>query len=484
MDDIGLLVIGPKFIQDIDILLANVSKTITSKLYVRVAAELDLFEVLSQVYMEGSRVCDTLDIRVIIDDSRERTFKAVISEDKTIECNRTVEKSYDSVVLGGTFDRLHNGHKLLLSRAVMAASKRIICGITCGDMIKRENIFREGKKRCYQSSISEKVLWELMESFEERAKNVQKFVEDISCTVRCEVHPIMDPYGPSIVDPDLRAIVVSSETEKGGHAVNDRRKEKNLPVLDLIKINLIDGKDELIGEYKLSSSTRRRALLGTFLKPFKFEKFPQPFVIGLTGGIASGKTDAANFLSENGCEVVNCDKLVHELYERETMIATNIAVRFGGSVVQDGLVDRKKLGTIVSSDKEKLRMLNDILWPSLKNKVKGIIAQSKAEFVVVDAAILLDAGWDTDGIVHQVWSCIVPPSTAKERIVDRDHITPEEAEKTIYSQMTNLERVKRSDVVICPLWSYEETRRQLLLALSALRSLANQCLRKYNSATA
>uniref|UniRef100_A0AAF5RWL5 Cytidyltransferase-like domain-containing protein n=1 Tax=Wuchereria bancrofti TaxID=6293 RepID=A0AAF5RWL5_WUCBA len=404
MDDIALLVIGPKFMQDIGILLASISKTITNKLYVRVAAELDLFEVLSQVYMEGSRVCDTLDIRIIIDDSRERTFKTIISEDKTIECNRTIEKSYDAVVLGGTFDRLHNGHKLLLSRAVMAASERIICGITCGDMIKK------------------KVLWELMESFEERAKNVQEFVKDISCTVRCEVHPIMDPYGPSIVDPDLQAIVVSSETEKGGHAVNNRRKEKNLPVLDLIKINLIDGKDELIGEYKLSSSTRRRALLGTFLKPFKFEKFPQPFVIGLTGGIASGKTDAANFLSKNGCEVINCDKLVHELYERETVIATNIAVRFGDSVVQDGLVDRKKLGTIVSSDKEKLRMLNDILWPSLKNKVKGIIAQSKAEFVVVDAAILLDAGWDTDGIVHQsaLWiETILHPKRQKEESIHK-----------------------------------------------------------------
>ncbi|EJW71670.1 hypothetical protein WUBG_17424 [Wuchereria bancrofti] len=136
MDDIALLVIGPKFMQDIGILLASISKTITNKLYVRVAAELDLFEVLSQVYMEGSRVCDTLDIRIIIDDSRERTFKTIISEDKTIECNRTIEKSYDAVVLGGTFDRLHNGHKLLLSRAVMAASERIICGITCGDMIK------------------------------------------------------------------------------------------------------------------------------------------------------------------------------------------------------------------------------------------------------------------------------------------------------------------------------------------------------------
>lgn len=70
--------------------------------------------------------------------------------------------------------------------------------------------------------------------------------------------------------------------------------------------------------------------------------------------------------------------------------------------------------------------MNGIVWPSLKKKVREIIAQSRAEFVVVDAAILLDAGWDSDGTVHQVWSCIIPPSIAKERVVERDHITPEE----------------------------------------------------------
>ncbi|CAG9535552.1 unnamed protein product [Cercopithifilaria johnstoni] len=466
MDDVRLLVIEPKFRKDIGTLLANASKTVTNKLYVRVAAELDLLEVLSQVYIEGSRICDTLDIRVIVDDNRERTFKTIINDDKTIQYNRTIDKPYTAVVLGGTFDRLHNGHKMLLSRAVMAASERVVCGITCGDMIKK------------------KVLWELMEPFEKRAKAVQEFVEDISCSVRCEVHPIMDPYGPSIVDPDLKAIIVSNETEKGGHAVNDRRKERNLPILDLIKINLIDGKDELMGEYKLSSSTRRRALLGKFLRPLKFEEFPRPFVIGLTGGIASGKTNAANFLSENGCEVINCDKLAHELYEKGNVIATNIAATFGDHIVRDGVVDRKKLGKIVFADKEKLRMLNDIVWPSLKNEVKEIIAKSKAEFVVVDAAVLLDACWDSDGIVHQVWSCIIPPTIAKERIVERDHITIEEAEERIHSQMNNLERVKRSDVVICSLWGYRETRRQLLAALSTLRSFASQRPRKYNSAIA
>lgn len=79
-----------------------------------------------------------MDIRVIIDDNQEKTFKTIISDDKTIECSRTINKPYSAVVLGGTFDRLHNGHKMLLSRAVMAASERVVCGITCGDMIKSE----------------------------------------------------------------------------------------------------------------------------------------------------------------------------------------------------------------------------------------------------------------------------------------------------------------------------------------------------------
>lgn len=164
-------------------------------------------------------------------------------------------------------------------------------------------------------------------------------------------------------------------------------------------------------------------------------------------------------------KVINCDKLAHELYEKGTVLATDIAATFGDHIVQNGVVDRKKLGAIVFADKvslssiflvlikvsksltlhwesrssdsrkvilylvtfqKKLRMLNDIVWPPLKNKVEEAIAQSKAEFVIVDAAVLLDANWDNNGIVHQVWSCIIPPTVAKERIVERDHITNEE----------------------------------------------------------
>lgn len=93
-------------------------------------------QVLSEVYAEASRVCDALDVRVIIDEEPRREFVTTVGDSEVAEGTRENEKPYRAVVLGGTFDRLHNGHKVLLSRAVLAASERVVCGVTCGDMIK------------------------------------------------------------------------------------------------------------------------------------------------------------------------------------------------------------------------------------------------------------------------------------------------------------------------------------------------------------
>lgn len=71
--------------------------------------------------------------------------------------------------------------------------------------------------------ILEKILWELIEPVESRIKDVSEFIADVS-RVECRAEPITDPYGPSIVDPDLECIVVSEETYKGGLAVNAKRK--------------------------------------------------------------------------------------------------------------------------------------------------------------------------------------------------------------------------------------------------------------------
>lgn len=117
----------------------------------------------------------------------------------------------------------------------------------------------------------------------------------------------MDPFGPSIIDRNLQCIVVSKETYRGGEAVNKRRQERGYPTLDIVEIGILDGVDEILQETKLSSSAARRVLLGTHLQPPKVPNYDyakDKYVIGLTGGICSGKTHISNFLRDKGCTVI------------------------------------------------------------------------------------------------------------------------------------------------------------------------------------
>lgn len=457
MAQTGLLFVGTRCIPRLADALAHASENVTGRLYVQISSNLNIHEVLPKVYLEASRVCHSFDVRVLLNQKdKKKNFDIIFMEDEeTREIVSNNVRPYKSVVLGGTFDRLHNGHKMLLSSAVLAASERIVCGVTYGDMIK---------KKC---------LWELMEPLEIRQNAVKEFIDDIS-SIRCEIYPISDAFGPSIVDPDLEAIIVTEETLKGGHAVNEKRKSRGLSTLDVVKALLVEGEDRILGEHKVSSSTRRRALLGTFLRPLKTrDTFPKPFVIGLTGGIASGKTNVANVLARKSCKVIDCDKLAHELYKKGSELALKIAATFGEFLLKDGVVDRKALAKIVFSNKDKLKMLTDIVWPPLAERVQQLTVNSDSQFVVVDAAILLEAEWDKKGLVHQVWTCIVPPDEAVRRVMERDRISKEEAEKRVSSQMTNSERVERSDVVICSIWDYEETERQINKAFELLQSAAS-----------
>uniref|UniRef100_A0A914ZTG6 Cytidyltransferase-like domain-containing protein n=1 Tax=Parascaris univalens TaxID=6257 RepID=A0A914ZTG6_PARUN len=336
MVDVGLLVVGSRCAKSLSAALASASKQVTGRLYVRICSGVDLREVMPKVYVEASRVCDFLDVRVLIDESSTRVFDRIFADGDDIATQSShAHRPYRSVVLGGTFDRLHNGHKVLLSAAILATSERIVCGVTFGEMTH---------KKC---------LWELMEPLEVRQKAVKDFVEDVSNKVRCEVHSISDAFGPSIVDPDLEAIIVSQETRRGGHAVNEQRKKRGLSTLIIEEVRLLEGEDKVLGENKISSSARRRALLGTIRRPLRINagSFPRPFVIGLTGGIASGKSNAAKVLARNKCEVIDCDKLAHELYKKGSAMAHKIGEVFGANVINDGVVDRKALGRIVFADK-------------------------------------------------------------------------------------------------------------------------------------
>lgn len=291
--------------------------------------------------------------------------------------------------------------------------------------------------------------------------DVREFLNDIDSTLIYEIVPIQDPFGPTATDPDLDLIVVSSETMKGGEKVNEIRRGKNLRELEIYSIPLVEIKEVLKEkEKKVSSSNQRMDILGSqFKEPFPRPHLPQrPYIIGLIGGIASGKSKMTERFQKMGAGVIDCDKLAHSLYEPGEQCYQSMIDTFGPEILeQDGRIDRKKLGGIVFSDKEQLQLLNSIVWPNLLKKsqqrVKELHEIEGKEIVILEAAVLLQAGWEAN--CHEIWSCIIPSEVATQRIVERNNLSVEEAKARIASQMKNSVVVDNSNVVFSSLWSYE-----------------------------
>uniref|UniRef100_A0A7C9A0K7 Cytidyltransferase-like domain-containing protein n=2 Tax=Opuntia streptacantha TaxID=393608 RepID=A0A7C9A0K7_OPUST len=138
---------------------------------------------------------------------------ATDNEDQQEDSILCPPSSYGAVVLGGTFDRLHDGHRLFLKAAAELARDRVIVGVCVGPM------------------LANKQYVELIEPIEKRMQNAEDYIKSIKPELIVQVEPIIDPYGPSIRDTDLEAIIVSKETVPGGLSVNRKRAEKGLPEL-------------------------------------------------------------------------------------------------------------------------------------------------------------------------------------------------------------------------------------------------------------
>ncbi|GLJ14552.1 hypothetical protein SUGI_0235590 [Cryptomeria japonica] len=147
--------------------------------------------------------------------------------------------SYDAVLLGGTFDRLHDGHRRLLKAAAELARGRVFVGVCTGPMLEN------------------KELAHLIEPLEKRMEAAERYIKSVKPELLVQVEPMfhIDPYGPPMMDSDRDAIIVSKETFAGALSVNKRRAERGLSQLKLEVVDLvIEGEN---GE-KLSSTALRQ----------------------------------------------------------------------------------------------------------------------------------------------------------------------------------------------------------------------------------
>jgi dephospho-CoA kinase len=182
-------------------------------------------------------------------------------------------------------------------------------------------------------------------------------------------------------------------------------------------------------------------------------------VIGLTGGIGSGKSTVARLLEDKGAVLLNADLIGHEIYLPGKPAYDDVIEAFGREIVaEDGTIDRKKLGPIVFADPEKLARLNEITHPRIAEAVKERLAELEALGVgvaVIEAAILLEAGWEV--LADEVWVTVVDPETAAKRAAERGGLDAQQVLERIRSQMTNEERVSRANVVISTEGGLEDT---------------------------
>jgi dephospho-CoA kinase len=173
-------------------------------------------------------------------------------------------------------------------------------------------------------------------------------------------------------------------------------------------------------------------------------------VIGLTGGIGSGKSTVSLFLKELGAAVYDLDKIGHDVIQKNGGAYRDVINTFGEKIVgTDGEIDRAALGKVVFNNPEALKRLNSIVHPCIDHQIEDIIKsihRSRSKIVVFEAAAMLEAGraWQAD----EVWVVTAPEDAVMKRIKDRPGYDEDVARSRIHSQMSNGERLKKADVVI------------------------------------
>ena len=190
----------------------------------------------------------------------------------------------------------------------------------------------------------------------------------------------------------------------------------------------------------------------------------KPLIIGLTGGIASGKSTISRQLAKLGAKIIDADKIAHELAEPGGSIYQAYVGHWDKSILTDGeKLDRAAIAGLVFSNPAERDWLNNTAHPLIKAQVRQEIAvgleQPQLKAIVLDVPLLFEAGWDT--LADETWLVVVNEAVQLARIRKRDGCTEAEAQARIAAQMPLAEKMARADFVIDNSGTPAETRKKV-----------------------
>ena len=194
-------------------------------------------------------------------------------------------------------------------------------------------------------------------------------------------------------------------------------------------------------------------------------------VLGLTGGIATGKSTADKFFEEKNIPIVDCDEIAHNIMNVNKPAWKDIKEVFGEKYLnEDQTINRKKLGKLVFNDPTKMKILNEITHPRIFQEMESQIAQYKSEgysLIIVDAPVLFES--HSEKYYDKTLVISLPQDLQIKRLMARNNLTKEEALSTINSQMSLKEKEARATYVIENTGSVEDLYKKLNELLTKIK---------------
>jgi dephospho-CoA kinase len=186
-------------------------------------------------------------------------------------------------------------------------------------------------------------------------------------------------------------------------------------------------------------------------------------IIGLTGGIGTGKSEVSHILRDLGAMVIESDKVAHQSYEPGTKAHGLIVNQFGEDVLDgSGFIDRNSLGEIVFSDPARRLDLEKIVWPATRELTLALLKKERERgtgIVVFEVPKLFESGWDE--LADVVWTVEAPPNVVNQRLERRSGMSKSDTKVRVDAQLTMEDRVDRADFAIENDATLEDLRTQI-----------------------